>query len=208
MWSALFCDHVFIIFSSPSTQLKCTCELGYPKSEQQHLVDPRRMRRRVTVVVLSVCVCVCVCVLPWNLLHTSFIHRKQSVIGFVTVFQGFCRVTFAENASFKSYGIICWSLPPSSLPNDVSMDKRDSTNFFLTLRVCMSSYSSQNTTNSSLTGANCHASCMPLLHGTRGTAAYCAIACSVHCCGYSVDSLASLSCMHAMLMWFEGPYKA
>ena len=48
----------FIIFSNPSTQLKCTCELGYPKREQQHLINPRRMCCRVTVVVLSLCVCV------------------------------------------------------------------------------------------------------------------------------------------------------
>ena len=34
----------------------------------------------------------------------------------------------------------------------------------------------------------------------HGTAAYCAIACGMHSCGYSVDSLASLSCMHAILM--------
>jgi hypothetical protein len=35
-------------------------------------------------------------------------------------------VAFAENASFKSSGGICWSPLLSSLPGDLSMDKQDS----------------------------------------------------------------------------------
>ena len=111
------------------------------------------MRRRVMVVVLSVCVSVYL--LPRNLLHTSFIRQKHGVIGFFMVFSRFCHVAFAENASFKSYGIIYWPLPPSSLPKDISMDKKDSNNFFSTRRVCTSSNSSQYTTDSSTTGVNC-----------------------------------------------------
>jgi hypothetical protein len=36
----------------------------------------------------------------------------------------------AEKAPFKSSGITCWSLPPSSLPDKLLMDKRDSDGFF------------------------------------------------------------------------------
>ena len=32
-------------------------------------------------------------------------------------------MAFAENASFMSYGIVCLSLLPSSLPGELSMDK-------------------------------------------------------------------------------------
>jgi hypothetical protein len=34
-------------------------------------------------------------------------------------------VDLAENALFKSSGIICWSPPPSSLPDELSMNKRE-----------------------------------------------------------------------------------
>jgi hypothetical protein len=34
-------------------------------------------------------------------------------------------VAFAENTSFKSFGVIFWSLPPSLLLGELSMDKRD-----------------------------------------------------------------------------------
>jgi hypothetical protein len=44
-------------------------------------------------------------------------------------------MTFAENASFKSSGVIYWSPPPSSLPGELSMDKRDSNGFISTRRV-------------------------------------------------------------------------
>ena len=121
------------------------------------IINPQCMRHRVTVVVLSVCVCVCVSVCLSVTTKSAaylFIHRNQGVMGFFTVFSRFCRVGFAENASFKSYGVIFWSLPPSSLPNDILMDKRDSNNFFSTREVCMYSDSSQNTTASSLTRAN------------------------------------------------------
>ena len=45
---------------------------------------------------------------------------------------GFYCVAFAENASFKSSGFICWSRPPFSLTGELSMDERDSKGFFLT----------------------------------------------------------------------------
>ena len=46
-------------------------------------------------------------------------------------------MAFTENASFKSSGVICWSPLPSSLPDELSMDKRDSNGFFSTRMVCM-----------------------------------------------------------------------
>ena len=65
------------------------------KMEVQHegqLINPRRMHCRVTVVVLSMCVCVYL--LPRSRLHTSFIHRKQGVIGFFMVFSRFLSCGF------------------------------------------------------------------------------------------------------------------
>ena len=52
----------------------------------------------------------------------------------------------AKNASFKSSGVICWPPLPSSLPEDLSVDKRDSDGFFSTQRVCTLSDSFYNTT--------------------------------------------------------------
>ena len=59
-------------------------------------------------------------------------------------------VAAAENALFKSSGVICWSPPPSSLSGKFSMDKRDSDGFFSTRRVCMISRRSNNMSGSSL----------------------------------------------------------
>ena len=57
-------------------------------SHEVSLINPRHMCRKVVVVILSMCVSVCL--LPrWNLLHTSFVRRKQGVIGFFTVFSRF-----------------------------------------------------------------------------------------------------------------------
>ncbi len=39
-------------------------------------------------------------------------------------------VDLGGKAPFKSSGITCWSPPPSSLPGELSMDKRDSIGFF------------------------------------------------------------------------------
>jgi hypothetical protein len=59
-------------------------------------------------------------------------------------------VDLAENAPFKSSGVICWSPPPSSLPEELSMNKRDSNRFFSTRRLCMARDRSNNMTGSSL----------------------------------------------------------
>ena len=56
------------------------------------VINPQRMRRRVTVVVL--CVCVCVCLLPRNLLHTSFICQICIVVRFFVMFSRFLSYSF------------------------------------------------------------------------------------------------------------------
>ena len=102
---------------------------------------------------MCVCLSVClsVCLLPRNQLPTSFLRRKQSFIGFFMVFSTFLPFGFSsENASFKSYGVICWSPHPSSLPGKLSTAKRDSDGFFSARKVYMVSYRSNNTTGSSL----------------------------------------------------------
>ena len=59
-------------------------------------------------------------------------------------------MAFAKNASFNSSGIICQLPPPSSLPDEHSMDGIDSDGFFSTQRVCTVSDSTYNTMDSSL----------------------------------------------------------
>ena len=87
------------------------------------------------------CLSVCLSVTTKTAAYTLFLRGKQGIIGFFVVFLGmFCRVAFAENALFKSYGIICWSLPPSWLPGELSMDKQDSDGFFSTRKVCVVSH--------------------------------------------------------------------
>ena len=75
------------------------------------------MCRRVTVVVLCVCLSVTTLAATY-LVYTSQVRNHRVLHGF---FQGFSRVAFAINTLFKSYGIICWSPPPSSLPYDLGM---------------------------------------------------------------------------------------
>ena len=66
------------------------------------------------------------------------------------VLKGSQHVAFAENASFKTFGIICWSPLPFSFTGEHSMDKRDSNGFFPTQKVCMASHRPNNMTGSSL----------------------------------------------------------
>ena len=144
------------------------------------VVNPRRMRRRVIAVVL--CVCLSVCLLPRNLPHTSFVRQKQGVIGSLRCFQDFCRVAFA---SFKSSGIICRLPLPSSLPDELPMDRRDSNSFFSTRIVYTVSDSIYNTTDSSLIKhtASWLSSCVCWSGMTsHGTAVHYVIVCNVHTC--------------------------
>jgi hypothetical protein len=91
-----------------------------------------------------------ICLLLLNLPLASIVHRKQDIV----VLYGFCRRAFAENISFKSSGIICWSPLPSSLPGKFSTDKRDSTGFFSTQKACMIGHRSYKATGSLLVVAH------------------------------------------------------
>ena len=107
---------------------------------------------------------------------------------------------FAENASFKSYGIICLPPLPSMLPEDseeLSMDRRNNSEFFLRRRVCMLSDSFRRMTDSSLFSVNQLLSFLvsPVLAGLAHMVTLLRIAqliaCSVHSCGYSSSTVHS-----------------
>jgi hypothetical protein len=74
-------------------------------------------------------------------------------------------MAFAENASFKSSGVICWSPSPLSLLGELSMDKRDSNGLILSTRkVCMVSHGSNKTIGTSLVVAHWKISFLAALH--------------------------------------------
>ena len=56
----------------------------------------------------------------------------------------------AENALFKSYGVICLLLLRFTVPDELSMNRSDSDGFFLSRRLRKFSDSSGKTTDSSL----------------------------------------------------------
>ena len=96
-------------------------------SAHSGLINPWRMRCRVTVVFL------CTCLSVTTLAATYFIFRfrmRQYSLFFFWHFQGFSRVAFVKNASFKSYGIIFGPSLPSWLLHKLLMNKRDSDGFF------------------------------------------------------------------------------
>ena len=105
------------------------------------------------------------------------------------------RVDFVENALFKSYGVICLPPLPSTLPNELSTDRRNSCGFFSRRRVCTLSDSFCRTTASSLFSMNelllkllsLSRLCISCASwpGTCGNAAHCTITYSVHSYGYS-----------------------
>ena len=82
-------------------------------------------------------------------------------------FSRFASVAFVENVLFKSYGGICSPLQPSSLPDELSTDKRACNGFLSTERVHTVGDSFYNTINSSLIMADLQISflafCMCLL---------------------------------------------
>ena len=91
-------------------------------------------------------------------------------------------------ASFKSSGIIYWSLPPSSLSGELLMDK-------IMASFLLTSNRSNETAGSSLIVAHWwlsfwHAINCRHMNGTHDTAAYCAITCNVHSCDYSLANYA------------------
>ena len=66
------------------------------------------------------------------------------------VFKDFVMWLLLKMLCSLSSGIICSSLPPSSLPGELLMDKQDSDGYFLIQIVCMVSNRSNKTTGSLL----------------------------------------------------------
>ena len=104
-----------------------------------------------------VCLCVCVCLSVTVLTATNFVCKAK--VRYHTVLHDVLatdlqRVDFAKNTSFKSYGIICLPPLPSTLPEELSMDRRNSSEFFSRRRVCTLSDSFCRTTDLSLFSVN------------------------------------------------------
>ena len=94
-------------------------------------------------------------------------------------------VTFVENALFKRSSDICQRSLPSSLLDELSMDKRDSNGFLSRRLVCRSGDRSYNSTNSSLSHSRLSTTLLALkfdlnllIWHTHGTATYYIIACN------------------------------
>ena len=142
----------------------------------------------VTVVIL----CVCVCLLP------SLYVESWVPLGFLCCSQHMYCVDFVENTLFNSSGEICWSPLPSSLLDELSMDKRDSDGFFSRRLACRTNDRSYNSTDSSLVTVDyqqCFLACFLcfvaklLIRQVHGHASYYVIACNckmhIYSCGYS-----------------------
>ena len=116
------------------------------------IFNPRRAcAERVTVVVLCVCLSVCLSVCYHSNCRILGLYVENKVLlGFSWQSQRMYCVDFVENALFKSSGDICWSPPPSSPLDELSVNETDSDRFISRLVVCRSSDSSYNSTDSSL----------------------------------------------------------
>ena len=102
----------------------------------------------------SLCVCVCVCVYLSVNHANCYIHHFK-VQGEVSQGSSWCfkhlqRVAFAENALFKSYGVIYLPWLPSTLPDELSTDIRNSSRFLSRQRVSTFNNSFCKITDSSL----------------------------------------------------------
>jgi hypothetical protein len=109
--------------------------------------NPRRMREGYSSRYVCVCyhaTCYILCLFVSNTTLQGCLPRFDCT---------HC-VNLAENAPFTSSGIICWSPPPSSLPDELSMDKIDSNGFLSTRRLCTARDRSNKTTGSSLVVAH------------------------------------------------------
>ena len=96
------------------------------------------------VVILCVCMSVCACLL--------YVENIEVPLSFLWCSQDMYCVNFAEIALFKSYGDICWSPLPSSLLDELLVNKRPSDGFFSRKPHVVDTYSkrSYNSTESSL----------------------------------------------------------
>ena len=97
----------------------------------------------------SCSVCLCVCYRASCYIPRLYIESRVP-LGFLCCSQHMYCVDFVEDALFKSSSEICWSTLPSSLHNKLSMDKRDSDDFFSWRLACRTNDRSYNSTDSSL----------------------------------------------------------
>ena len=116
-----------------------------------HMINPRRMRRRVTVVVLCVRVSVYLSFTTKSAAYLVFTSQSK----FYRVLYGVFNV-FTIGFPWKCFVQEFWhhfpvTRPlPSSFPSELSTAKRDSDDFFSTRNVYMVDYRPNNTTGSSL----------------------------------------------------------
>ena len=101
----------------------CKCECNYIANACDLPQQAYEIKNYTNILTLGTCVSRFVCL--YVCLHTSFVGWNRSVVQMK-------RVEFLENALFKSYGGICWSSRSSSLLDELSMNKRDSDDFFST----------------------------------------------------------------------------
>ena len=91
-------------------------------------------------------------------MHNAWVHGRGTIglqcwnhlpLSIQLLTLGTCSRVTVENALFKSSGDICWSPLPSSLLDQLSVDKRDSNGFFSSRLVCRTRDSSYNSTDPS-----------------------------------------------------------
>ena len=91
--------------------------------------------------------CVCVYHASCYILPDLYVEKKVP-FGFLWHFQDLYCVDFVKNALFKNSGDTCSPPLPSSLLDELLMDKRDSDGFISRRIVCRTSDSSYNSTGS------------------------------------------------------------
>ena len=102
------------------------------------LVNPRRMRSEgYSSQFVCVCVCLYLCYCAncyiYLICKAKLRHASQGSLWRFTDLQ---QVDFAKNTLFKGYGVTCIPPLPSTLPKELSMDRRNSSELFLRRRVC------------------------------------------------------------------------
>ena len=111
---------------------------------------------------------------------------------------------FAKNASFESYGVICLPPLPSTLPEELSMDKRNNSELFLRQRVCMLSDSFCRTTDSSLFSMNNLLKALSLYHGLAHVVTLCIAQLHTVCILVVTPVAASTFSLVPRLSWGRG----
>ena len=106
------------------------------------------MRRRGNYSIVNLCVCLCVTMLA----AIYLVYKPQlRVIGLFVAFKDLYHVSFTEYCHFSSSGVFCLQqLPPSTLPDKLSMHRMISSGFYSRQKGCNFSNSSYITITQSL----------------------------------------------------------